>query len=104
MEEEDDVEESVEALPGGPPSGVDTSELATVILMLTGEMTKLEILLCEIDEDEFKRLAPRLNRLLGVLARIPRPRAVRRVGFQRTESRTSKPRPRTQSSSRKRSR
>lgn len=82
MEEDDYEDAPVEALSGNIQSMGDTSEMGTVILMLTGELTKLEILLGEVDEDEFRKLSPRLGRLLGVLARIPRPRALRRLGFQ----------------------
>lgn len=79
----DDEDPSIVALQGGPAGSAGADELSSLVLEMLCAVTKLQILLIEADEDDFKVVAPRLGALVQSVARLsmtPKPR--RRVGFK----------------------
>lgn len=78
-----DEDPGIVALQGGPAASGGSDELSSLVLELLCAVTKLQILLIEADEDDFKVVAPRLGALVQSVARLsmtPKPR--RRVGFK----------------------
>lgn len=66
-------------------------ELAAVLLVLSGEITKLCVLLQECGEDEFRAIQSRLDLFRSLVAQLPaKPRPGRRIGFKHTPKKPRK--------------
>ena len=73
------------------PGGQD--ELAAVILALTGEVTKLCVLLQECPESEFKAILPRLSIFRSIVNQMPtKAKPARKIGFKASDKPKSRKR------------
>jgi hypothetical protein len=81
-EETEEYEYVPDAITGVASTG-GQDELASVLLLLSGEITKLCVLLQECGEDEFKAVQTRLDLFRSLVAQLPvKPRPGRRIGFK----------------------
>jgi hypothetical protein len=85
-EDDDDFEESVEAL-SGAADGVGPPPLAELLLTMTSMAVRATVLLCEADEAEFELIRHRLAVVQKCVADLPteptrKRKSRRRVGFR----------------------
>lgn len=79
----EDEESPIEAGPGAVATAGGADVLGDALLELYGAVRKLQVLVSEVDEDEFRVIRPRLDLLKGAVADLPdsvQPK--RRVGFR----------------------
>lgn len=80
----EDLEYVPDAVTGVAATG-GQDELAAVLLALSGEITKLCVLLQECGDDEFRAIQPRLDLFRSLVAQLPtKPKPRRRIGFSPT--------------------
>lgn len=76
-------DEQMDVLVGSVQSAGDHSALADLLLELTSASTKVAILMSELDEDEYRGIAPRLVAFLSMVQQIPTTaRRRRKIGFK----------------------
>lgn len=83
-EQEDDIEDPpVEALAGHIAGTGESNEISDMLLGLIGGCSQLITLLLESDQEEFRRVQPRLALLRQLVGQLPEeaPRRKRAIGF-----------------------